>query len=324
MIISPSKYPLSAETIDFAPTSINLDISNYSSCTTDEWSKKYNYLGKYHRRAFWIFGIISPPKCPLSVETINFAPTTLNFDIPNHFCTKDERSKKSNYLGKYHRYEFWIFGIISPPKFPLSVGTTNLAPKTLHFDISNHSSCTTDERGKKSNNLEKYHRYAFWIFGIILPPQCPLSVETTNFAPTTLNFDESYCSRITDERSKNSNTLEKYHRYAFWIFRIISPAQFPLSIQTTDFAPTTLNFDISNYFCTKNERSKKSNHLGKYHRYEFWIFGSISPLKCPLSVGTTNLAPTTLHFDISNYSSCIADKRSKNSNKLEKHHRYAF
>ena len=35
-----------------------------------------------------------PSKRPLSVETINFAPNNLNFEIYNHFCTKDERSEK--------------------------------------------------------------------------------------------------------------------------------------------------------------------------------------------------------------------------------------
>ena len=101
-------------------------ISYYSSCTTDERIKDSNNLEKYHRYAFWIFRIISPPQCPLSVETTNFAPTTLNFDISNYVSTKDERSKKSNYLGTYRRYEFWIFWIISAPKYPLSAETTNL------------------------------------------------------------------------------------------------------------------------------------------------------------------------------------------------------
>ena len=264
--------------------------------------KKSNYLEKYHRYAFWISGIISPPKYPLSAEIINFAPTTLNADISNYSsCTTDERSTKSNYLGKYHRYAFWIFGSISPLKCPLSVGTTNLAPTTLHFDISNYSSCTTDERGKNSNKLEKYHRYAFWIFGIISPPQCPLSVETTNFAPTTLNFDESYCSRTTDEHSNKSNYLGKYHRYAFWIFGIISPLKCPLSVETTNFSPTIRNFGIPHYFCTKDERSKKSNYLGKYRRYAFCVFGIILPLKYPLSVKTTDFAPPSLNFNIAKY-----------------------
>ena len=250
-IISPLKCPLSAETTNFSPKIHNFYIF-YNFWTKDERSKKSNYLGKYRRYAFWVFGIILPLKYPLSVKTINFAPTTLNFDIPNHLCTKDERRKKSNYLGKYHRYEFWIFGIISPPKYPLSAQSIIFAPILIIT---------------KSNYLGKYHRYAFCSFGSISPLKCPLSIVTTNLAPTTLHFDisnDSSCTR--DERSKNSTDPEKYHRYAFWVFRIISSPQCPLSVETTHFARTTLNFDISNYFCTKDERSNKSNYLGKYRR----------------------------------------------------------
>ena len=163
-----------------------------------------------------------------------FCPNNFNFDIPNHFCTKDERSKKSNYLEIYHRYAFWIFGSISPMKCPLSVGTTNLATRTLYFDVSNYSPCTTVERSKNSNNLKKYHRYAFWIFGIISPPQCQLSVETTNFAPTTLSFDISNYVYSNDKRRKKSNYLGKYRRYAVWIYGIISPPKCPLSAETTN------------------------------------------------------------------------------------------
>ena len=125
--------------------------------------------------------------------------------------------------------------------------------------ISYYSFCTTDELGKNSNNLEKYHRYASWIFQIRSPPQCPLSVETTNFAPTTLNFDISNYVFTKDERSKKSNYLGKYRRYAFWVFGIILPLKYSLSVKTTDFAPTSLNFNIANYLCTKDERSK--NHV---------------------------------------------------------------
>ena len=201
-----------------------------------------------------------PPNYPLSAETINFTPTTLNFHISHYSsCTTDERSKKSNYLGKYERFAFWIFGIISPPKCPLSVETIIFAPTTLNFDIPDYSSCTTDERSKNSNNLEWYHRYAFLIFRITSSPQCPLSVETTNFAPTTLMIDISNYFCTKDERSKKSIYLGKYRRYAFWVFGIILPLKYPLSVKTTDFAPTRLNFNIANYLCTKDEPIK--NHI---------------------------------------------------------------
>ena len=195
----------------------------------------------------------------------------------------------SNYLRKYRRYAFRILGIILPLKCPLSLKTTNFASTTFHFDICNYSSRCTDKKHKKSYYLGKYHRFAFWIFGIISPAKCPLSIETTNFVPTTLNFDISNYFCTKDERSKKSNYLGKYRRSAFWIFGIISHLKCPLSVETINFAPTTLNFDIPNHFCIKDERSKESNFLGKYRRYAFWIFGIISPVQFPLSAETTNL-----------------------------------
>ena len=321
-IISPLKCPLSVETANFYPTTLNFDIRNYF-CTKDERSKKSNYLGKYCRYAFSVFRIILPLKYPLSVKKTDFAPTTRSFNIANYLCTKDKRSKRSYYLGKYRRGEFWIFEIISTPKYPLSAETINFALTTLNFDISNYSSCTTDERSKKSNYLGNYHRYAFRILGIILPPEGALSVETTNFASTTLDSDILYRFCTKDEQSKKLNDLGKFRRYALWIYGVILTPKCPLSVETTNFASTTLNFDISNYFCTKEEHSKKSNYLGKYRRCAFWIFGIISPPKWLLSVETINFVPITIHFEIPYYF-FTKDERCKKSNFLGKHRRYAF
>ena len=46
-----------------------------------------------------------------------------------------------------------------------------------------------------------------------------------------------------------------------WIVGIVSPPACPPSVETTTFAPTTLNFDILDYFFTKDERTVKSNNI---------------------------------------------------------------
>ena len=204
-------------------------------------------------------------------KTTHFAWTTLNFDIPYRFCTKDEQSQKLNDLGKPCRNAFWIFGIILTPKCPLSVETTNFSSTSLNFDISNYS-FTKYERCKKSNYRGKHRRYASWILGIISPLECLLSVETTNFTSTTLNFDipDYFCTK--DERSENQNYLGKYRRYAFWIIRSISPPECWLCVETTNFAPTTLNFDIPNHLLLRTSEKKRRIILENNgdSRFESW------------------------------------------------------
>ena len=328
--------------INFTPTTLNFDISHYF-CTKDEQSKKSNYLWKYRRFAFWIFWIILPLKYPLSVKTTDFDPISLNFNIANYLCTKDERSKNHIILENIADTSFESLGLNHPqnirypqkpsilPQRPsvstyliilLVLRTSGIKSRTssgniavtcfeslwlyhsqlttFNFDESYYSR-TTDEQSNKSNYLGKYRRYAFWIFGIISPPKCPVCAETTNLPQRRLISSRSYYSRTTDEQSDKSNYLGKYRRYAFWIFGIISPLKSALSVETTNFSPTILNFDIPHYFCKKDERSKKSNYVGKYRRYAFWIFETILPLKYPLSVKPTDFAPTSLNFSIANY-----------------------